>query len=62
MNGGSDLYESYHFLKEGNETFRCLCVNWFNRLRFVAEVKTKLQKMHFFRQFRGHNSGRKYGN
>ena len=37
-------------------TFRCVYVNYFNRLRFFAEINTKLQKMHFFRQFKDHVS------
>ena len=40
----------------------CIYVNCFNRFRFLAEVSTKLQKMHFFRQFKDHNWGRKHGN
>ena len=32
----------------------------FNRFKFLAEASTKLQKMHFFGQFRDHNSGSKY--
>ena len=46
------------------KTFRSIYiyVNCFNRLRFLAEVSTKLQKMHFFGQFKDHNSGRKHGN
>ena len=43
-------------------TFRCIYLNCFNRLRFLAEVIPKLQKMHFFRQFKHHNSGREHGN
>ena len=43
-------------------TFRSIYVNCFSRLRFLAEVSTKLQKMDLFAQFKGHNSGRKYGN
>ena len=63
MNGGSDPYKPYHFLKESNENFQMhIYVNCFNRLRFLAEVSTKLQKMHFFGQFKNHNSGRKHGN
>ena len=31
-----------------------ICVSPFNRLRFLAEVRTKLQKMHFFGQFKDH--------
>ena len=43
-------------------TFICIYVNFFNRLRFVAEVSTKLQNMHFFGQFKDQNSGREHGN
>ena len=32
------------------------------RVRVLPEVSTKLQKMHFFRQFKDHNSGREHGN
>ena len=45
------------FLKSVTKTFRSIYVNWFNRLWFLAEVSTKLQKMHFFGQFKDHNSG-----
>ena len=38
------------FWKSVMRTFRCIYVNCFNRLRFLAEVSTKLQKMHFFGQ------------
>ena len=38
-------------------TFRCIYVNCVNRLKFLAQVSTKLQKTHFFRQFVDHNSG-----
>ena len=37
-------------------------VNCSNTLRLLAEASTKLQKMHFFAQFKDHNSGRKHGN
>ena len=37
-------------------------VNFFNKLRFLAEGSTKLQKMYFFEQIKDHNSGRKHGN
>ena len=37
-------------------------MNVFNRLTFLAEVITKLQKMHLFRQFKDHNSGSKHEN
>ena len=50
------------FWKTVIKTFRSIYVNCFNRLRFLAEVSTKLQKMHFFGQFKDHNSGRKHGN
>ena len=33
-------------------TFRCIYTSCFNRLRFFAENRTKLQKMNFFGQFR----------
>ena len=34
-------------------------INCFNRSRFLAEVSTNLQKMYYFCQFKGHNSGKK---
>ena len=40
----------------------CMYVNCFNRLRFLADVSTKLQKMHFFGQLNDPNSGREHGN
>ena len=43
-------------------SFRCIYVNCFNRLRFLADVSTKLQNMHIFGQFKDHNSGRKHRN
>ena len=52
MNGGSDPYKPYHFLKECNENFHMQYVNCLNRLRLLPEVNTKFQKMHFFRQFK----------
>ena len=42
-------------------TFRRIYVNSFTRLRFLAEVSTILQKMHFFGQFKDHNQGRNHG-
>ena len=62
MNGSSDPYKPYHFQKECNENFQLQHVNCFNRLWFLAEVSTKLQKMHFFRQFKDQNFGRKHEN
>ena len=41
--------------------FRSIYVNCFKRLRFLAKVNTKLQKMQFFGQFKDYNSGRKHG-
>ena len=35
-------------------TFRCIYTSCFNRLRFLAENSTKLQKMNFFGQFKDH--------
>ena len=43
------------------KTFRWRYVNCFNRLRFLAEVSTKLQEINFFEQLSGYNSGRKHG-
>ena len=48
------------FWKTVIRTFRFIYVNCFNRLRFLAEVSTKLQKMHFFGQFKDRNSERKH--
>ena len=39
--------KQYYFLKVRNETFRYIYVICFNRFRFLAEVRTKSQKMHF---------------
>ena len=50
------------FWKSVIRTFRCKYINYFNRLRFLAEVSTKLQKIHFFGQFKDHTSGIKNGN
>ena len=61
MNGGSGPYKPYHFLKEFNETFRCIYVDCFNRLRYLAEVSTKFKKMHSFGQYTDRNPGRKHG-
>ena len=32
--------------------FRCIYVNWFIRLRFLPQVSTKLQKLHFLDNLR----------
>ena len=62
MNGGSDPYKPYHFLKDRNKNFQVYIWNCFNRLRFLAEVSPKLQKMQFYGQLKDHDSGRKHGN
>ena len=45
-NGGSDTH--IIFWKSIMRTSKCSYVNCFNRLRFLAEISTKLQKIHFF--------------
>ena len=50
------------FSKTVKRSFRCIYVNCLNRLRFLAEVSTKLQNMHFFGQYKDNSSGRKHGN
>ena len=47
------------FWKSVMRTFRCIYANYFNRLRFLADVSTKLKKMHFLGEFNDHNSGKK---
>ena len=42
-------------------TFRYIYVNYFSGLKFCAEISTKLQKMHYFGQFKDHNSRGKDG-
>ena len=42
-------------------TFRCIYTSCFNKLRFLAENSTKLQKLNFFGQFKDHNLARKHG-
>ena len=43
-------------------TFRRTFTSCFNRLRFLAENSTKLQKMNFFGQFKDYNLARKNEN
>ena len=43
-------------------TFRCICISYFDRLSFLAEVSMKLQKVHYFGQFNDHSSVRKHRN
>ena len=40
-------------------SFRWKWINCFNRFRFLAEVSTNLKTMHYFWQFKDHNSGKK---
>ena len=49
------------FGNRATRIFRCMYVNCFDRLRFLAEVSTKFQKMPLFRQFKDHKSGSKQG-
>ena len=41
------IINNINFWKCVTRPFRCIYVNCLNRLRFLAEVSTKLQKMHF---------------
>ena len=50
------------FWKSVMRTFRCIYTSCFNRLRFLAENSTKLQKMNFFGQFKDYNLARKNEN
>ena len=50
------------FWKSVMWTFKFIYVNTFIKLRFFAEVGTKLQKLRFFGQFKDHKVGRKHGN
>ena len=43
---------TYSFLKDVMRTFRCIYVNCFNRLKFLAEVSSKLQKIQFLDNLR----------
>ena len=49
-------------LKFADAICKCNCkmqfpdVNCFDRLKFLAEISTNLEKMHPFRQFEGNNS------
>ena len=53
--------KTWYALSE-NENFQMQYVNCLNRLRFLAEVSTKLQNMCFFIQFKDHNSRRNHEN
>ena len=50
------------FWKSMMRSFRWIEKSCFDRLRFLAEFSTNLQKMHYFGQFKDHNSRRKKGN
>ena len=43
-------------------SFRWLEMNCVNIFKLLAEVSTNLQKMHYFEQFKDHNSGKEKGN
>ena len=43
-------------------TFRCMYINYFNRLTFLGRVYTKLQKEHFLGEFKDYKPRRKPGN
>ena len=54
MNGGSEIkmvaqtpIRHVIFWETVIKTFRSIYVNWFNTLRFLADVSTKLQKIYF---------------
>ena len=51
-----------NFWKSVMRTFRCIYTSCFNKLRFLAENSTKLQKMNFFGQFKDYNLARKNEN
>ena len=42
--------------------FRCIYVNCFNILRFFCWGQNKIEKMHFFQQFKDQNSGKENEN
>ena len=42
--------------------FRCIYVNCFNILTFLCSGQRKIEKMHFFQQFKDHNSGKEHEN
>ena len=46
------IINNINFWKCITRPFRCIYVNCLNRLRFLAEVSTKLQKMHFLENLR----------
>ena len=52
------IINNINFWKCITRPFRCIYVNCLNRLRFLAEVSTKLQKMHFLDNLRTINQER----
>ena len=46
------IINNTNFWKCVTRPFRCIYVNCFNRLRFLAEVSTNLQKIHFLDNLR----------
>ena len=50
------IYNKYHFLIEYNDNYQISF-----RFTFFTGGDIKLQKMHFFGQFKDYNSGRKHG-
>ena len=61
MNGCSDPYKTYYFLKELDEAFQ-MDINKLLRFRFLAEFNINLQKIPYCWQSKDYNSGRKKGN
>ena len=61
MNGCSDPYKTYYFLKELDEVFQ-MDINKLLRFRFLAEFNINLQKIPYCWQSKDYNSGRKKGN
>ena len=59
---------NHRIVKSAMRTLRCIYINCYNRLRFLAAISTKLKAMHlflimhYFSQFKDHDSGRKYEN
>ena len=51
-----------NFKKSETNNFKCICINCFNNLRFVADISKKIQKRDNFWQLKDHNSGRRHEN
>ena len=47
------------FWKSMTRSFKWIKINCFNVFRFFPEVSTNFKKMHYFGQFKNHNSGKK---